>query len=202
MMARRPERGDRRPPGSVRIIGGRWRGRRLPVAEAEGLRPTTDRIRETLFNWLRPYLAGSRVADLFAGTGILGIEALSRGAASALFVEQDRRLARGIERRLETLGAGGCRVLAADAYRLLAGGEPEPFDVVFLDPPYGHGRLDELCKLLADRGWLADDALLYLEHDRRSPPRLPPGLEPRREKTAGNVRFVLLERTEPTGGAL
>ena len=201
-MARRPERGDRRPPGSVRIIGGRWRGRRLPVAEAEGLRPTTDRIRETLFNGLRPQLAGSRVADLFAGTGILGIEALSRGAASALFVERDRRLARAIENSLNTLVAGGCRVLAADAYRLLAGGEPEPFDVVFLDPPYGHGRLDELCTLLAGRGWLADDALVYLEHDRRSPPRLPPGLETRREKTAGNVRFVLLGRTEPTGGAL
>lgn len=201
-MARRPERRDRRPPGSVRIIGGRWRGRRLPVADAEGLRPTTDRIRETLFNWLRPHLAGSRVADLFAGTGVLGIEALSRGAASALFAERDRRLARAIERSLETLHAGGCRVLAADAHRLLAGGEPEPFDVVFLDPPYGHGRLDELCTLLAGRGWLADDALVYLEHDRSSPPRLPPGLETRREKIAGNVRFVLLGRTEPTGEAL
>ncbi len=201
-MARRPERDARRPPGSVRITGGRWRGRRLAVAGAEGLRPTTDRIRETLFNWLRPRLAGARVADLFAGTGILGMEALSRGAASALFVERDRGLVRAIERSIETLDAGGCRVQAADAYRLLAGGEPEPFDVVFLDPPYGHGRLDELCTLLAGRGWLADEALVYLEHDRRAPPRLPPGLEVRREKTAGNVRFVLLEKTQPTGGAL
>ena len=201
-MARRPERGERRPPGSVRIIGGRWRGRRLPVAEAEGLRPTTDRIRETLFNWLRPRLAGARVADLFAGTGILGIEALSRAAASALFVERDRRLARAIERSLAELGAEHARVQTADAYRLLARGEPVPFDVVFLDPPYGHGRLDELCTLLAGRGWLADEALVYLEHDRRAPPRLPPALEVRREKTAGNVRFVLLEKTQPTGGAL
>jgi len=201
-MARRPERDARRPPGSVRITGGRWRGRRLAVAGAEGLRPTTDRIRETLFNWLRPRLAGARVADLFAGTGILGMEALSRGAASALFVERDRRIARAIERGLAELGADHARVQAADAYRLLAGGEPEPFDVVFLDPPYGHGRLDELCTLLAGRGWLADEALVYLEHDRRAPPRLPPGLEVRREKTAGNVRFVLLEKTQPTGGAL
>lgn len=205
-MARRPERGDRRPPGSVRITGGRWRGRRLPVADAEGLRPTTDRIRETLFNWLRPALAGSRVADLFAGTGILGMEALSRGADRALFVERDRRLARAIERSLAGLDAGAAgasavRVLAADAYRLLAAGEPEPFDIVFLDPPYGHGRLDELCTLLADRGWLADDALVYLEHERRSPPRLPPGLEVRREKAAGNVRFVLLGSAGPNGGA-
>lgn len=207
-MAPRTERGDRRPPGSVRITGGRWRGRRLPVADAEGLRPTTDRIRETLFNWLRPRLGGSRVADLFAGTGILGMEALSRGAAAALFVERDRRLARAIERALAALGAGDTadesagRVLAADAYRLLADGEPERFDIVFLDPPYGHGRLDELCTLLAGRGWLADEALVYLEHDRRAPLRLPPGLEVRREKTAGNVRFVLLEKTQPTGGAL
>jgi len=197
-----PERRNARPPGSVRITGGRWRGRRLSVAEAEGLRPTTDRIRETLFNWLRPRLAGSRVADLFAGTGILGIEALSRGAATALFVERDRRLARAIERGLAGLGAGGCRVLAADAYRLLAGGDAGPFDIVFLDPPYGHGRLGELCTLLAGRGWLADDALVYLEHDRRAPPELPPGLEVWREKTAGNVRFVLLEKTESTGGSL
>jgi 16S rRNA (guanine966-N2)-methyltransferase len=173
------------------------------VADAEGLRPTTDRIRETLFNWLRPRLGGSRVADLFAGTGILGMEALSRGAAAALFVERDRRLARAIERSLAELGAAASavRVLAADAYRLLADGEPEPFDIVFVDPPYGHGRLDELCTLLAGRGWLADDALVYLEHDRRSPPRLPPGLEVRREKTAGNVRFVLLGTAGPTGGA-
>jgi 16S rRNA (guanine966-N2)-methyltransferase len=201
-MVPRPERGARRPPGSVRITGGRWRGRRLAVAGGEGLRPTTDRIRETLFNWLRPRLAGARVADLFAGTGILGMEALSRAAASALFVERDRRLARAIERSLAELGADHARVQSADAYRLLARGEPEPFDVVFLDPPYGHGRLDELCTLLAGRGWLADEALVYLEHDRRAPPRLPPGLEVRREKTAGNVRFVLLEKTQPTGGAL
>lgn len=174
----------------------------MPVADAEGLRPTTDRIRETLFNWLRPRLAGSRVADLFAGTGILGIEALSRGAGSALFVERDRGLARSLERNLAVLEAGAARVLPADAYRLLADGEPEPFDIVFLDPPYRHGRLDELCTLLAGRGWLAGDALVYLEHDRRAPPALPPGLEPWREKTAGNVRFLLLGKAGPTGGAL
>lgn len=193
-MKRRTEPGTRRPPGSVRIIGGRWRGRRVAVPDAAGLRPTTDRVRETVFNLLAPRIAGSRVADVFAGVGLLGLEALSRGAAGALFVERDRRLAEGIRRQLEELGGAGARVITGDAYRWLADAPPEPFDIIFLDPPYGHGRLAGLCTLLADRGWLADDGLVYLEHERRSPPDLPALFRPWRERTAGNVRFVLLEQ--------
>ncbi|MEJ2602977.1 MAG: 16S rRNA (guanine(966)-N(2))-methyltransferase RsmD [Gammaproteobacteria bacterium] len=191
-MARR--RAASRPPGSVRIIGGRWRGRRVSVPDVRALRPTADRIRETLFNWLTGRVAGSRIADLFAGTGILGLEALSRGAARAVFVERDRRLADGIEDHLREYGCGDARVISEDAYDWLARGVPEPFDIVFLDPPYSHGRVAELCTLLADRGWLASDALVYLEYDRRTPPEMPPSFFAWREKTAGNVRFLLLER--------
>ncbi len=185
-----------RPPGSVRVIGGRWRGRRVPVPDARALRPTPDRIRETLFNWLAARVAGSRVADLFAGTGILGLEALSRGAASAVFVERDRRLAAGIGARLGEFGCRDGHVIVADAYNWLERGAPHPFDIVFLDPPYGDGRLAELCTLLAGRGWLAAGALVYLEHDRRTPPVLPSPLRVSRSKTAGNVNFMLLEQGE------
>lgn len=198
----RDKAGVRRRPGSVRIIGGRWRGRRIAIPAAEALRPTTDRIRETLFNWLQHHLAGKRVADLFSGTGILGFEALSRGAASVLFVEQDRRLAAAIDRQLTEFGRGTSRVLAADVYELLAKGAPDSYDLVFLDPPYRHGRLGQLCTLLRREGWLAEGALVYLEHDRRSPPELPAGFELHREKTAGEVRFALLraQAVVPPGG--
>jgi 16S rRNA (guanine966-N2)-methyltransferase len=175
----------------VRIIGGRWRGRRLPVAEGAQLRPSGDRVRETLFNWLAPVLPGLRCLDLFAGTGALGIEALSRGAASAWFVERDPRVAALLEAGLGRLAAANARVISADALRFLAG-TPQPFDLVFLDPPFGAVDPGELCTLLR-RGWLAADARVYLELPRtQAVPALPPGWAVLREKVAGQVRFALL----------
>lgn len=181
----------RRPPGEVRIIGGEWRGRRIAVPDAPGLRPTGDRIRETLFNWLAAVLPGARCLDLFAGTGALGLEALSRGAAEACFVEQQPALARALEENLRRLGTRGASVTCADAFRFLAG-TARPYDLVFLDPPFGDFDLAELCTLLG-RGWLAEGARVYLEMPAgRALPELPPGWTVHREKRAGQVRFALV----------
>lgn len=184
-------------PGAVRIIGGRWRGRRLPVSGDTAVRPTGDRIRETLFNWLAPVISGTRCLDLFAGTGALGIEALSRGAAEVCFVERDPRLARLIEESLRRFDAHGARVIVADAVRFLQG-VPQPFDLVFLDPPFGAVDPGELCTLLCG-GWLAGGARIYLELPRgQALPALPQGWELLRENTAGQVRYALA--LTPAGG--
>jgi 16S rRNA (guanine966-N2)-methyltransferase len=189
-MPNKSRRGAR--SGSVRIIGGRWRGRRVPVADAEALRPTPDRVRETLFNWLAVTLPGARCLDLYAGTGVLGLEALSRGAAEAVFVEQVQAVARQLEQSLAMLAARNARVVAADAATFLQG-SAAAFDIVFLDPPYGTG-LGNLCTLLG-RGWLAPGARVYLESSRAEAlPELPAGWQLLREKTAGQVRFALAER--------
>jgi 16S rRNA (guanine966-N2)-methyltransferase len=179
-----------KPRGEVRIIGGTWRGRRLPVIDAHGLRPTADRIRETLFNWLAPVVSGMSCLDLYAGTGALGLEALSRGAAAVCFVERQVAVARALEDSLHRLGATGATVLTADALRFLAG-PPRPFDLVFLDPPFGEVDPGDLCTLLA-KGWLSANARVYLEMPRGTGlPELPPEWEVLREKTAGQVRYAL-----------
>ena len=161
MRRRQPSPRRSGPPGSVRIIGGRWRGRRLELVDGAELRPTPDRVRETLFNWLVPVLPGARCLDLYAGTGVLGLEALSRGAAEGWFVERDARCRggnRGDAAALEQPGNGDPnevpgRVLATDAKRWLGKPPPTTFDLVFLDPPYAANTLADLCTLLAC-GWL------------------------------------------------
>jgi 16S rRNA (guanine966-N2)-methyltransferase len=186
------------PPGSVRIIAGEWRGRRIEVAPGTSIRPTPDRVRETLFNWLAPVLPGMYCLDLYAGTGVLGLEALSRGAAGSWFVEQDTEAARALESALDRLAGAGStpgrdrgRVLRADARSWLAGSPPRSFGLVFLDPPYQADELGNLCTLLA-RGWLAPQAWVYLETSRdRALPALPAGWQLHREREAGEVRFAL-----------
>jgi 16S rRNA (guanine966-N2)-methyltransferase len=180
--------------GSVRIIAGRWRGRRIPVPDVPGLRPTGDRVRETLFNWLAPELPGARCLDLFAGSGALGLEALSRDAAAACFVDRDRRATEALRVLLGTLGVVNARLVASDAEAFLRG-TPEPWDVVFLDPPFAAADLGKLCTLLA-AGWVRPGSRVYLETDRRNAlPALPPGWELHRESTAGEVRFALARAT-------
>lgn len=152
-------------PGKVRIIGGRWRGTRLPVAEAEGLRPTSDRARETLFNWLAPILPGARVLDLFAGSGALGFEALSRGAREAVLVERDAMMAESLRQTVAKLRAEGeAQVVVADALAFLRAPLHGRFDLVFLDPPFAAALWPSAFAALPP--WLADDAWLYVE----SPP--------------------------------
>jgi 16S rRNA (guanine966-N2)-methyltransferase len=150
------------PPGQVRIVGGRWRGTRLPVPDAEGFRPSADRVRETLFNWLQPVLPGARVLDLFAGSGALGLESLSRGAREAVLVENDPMLAKQLHASIERLGAEAeARVVRADAIAWLQVPLFGQFDVVFLDPPFGAGLWKPALARLSP--WLSPEAWLYLE---------------------------------------
>ncbi|WP_304526355.1 16S rRNA (guanine(966)-N(2))-methyltransferase RsmD [Halomonas sp. I5-271120] len=178
----------RRDAGRLRIIGGDYRRRTLPVLDHPGLRPTPGRVRETLFNWLANATAGARVLDLFAGTGALGLEALSRGAREALFIEQSAPVARALESNIATLGANG-RVITADAKAVLGdalGGDADPFDLVFLDPPFRQDLAEESCRRLVDGGLLATGAWVYLEVEAELTPSVPEGWMLHREVRAGD----------------
>ena len=180
----------------VRIIGGRWRGVPLTFPAMAQLRPTPDRVRETLFNWLQPVIAGARCLDLFAGSGALGIEALSRGAAQVAFVERDPTVGRHLSSELRRLGVAEAHVTVSDALQFLSGAA-QPFDIVFLDPPYAADLLEPACRLLAQQGWLAPDAHIYLECPAQGGlPVLPAGWLVHRAKRAGEVGYHLL-RTPP-----
>jgi len=154
--------------GKLRIISGRWRGRRLVVPELAGLRPTGDRVREVLFNLLQGDIRGARCLDLFAGTGALGLEAASRGASSVVFVEQDRRSCEQL-RAISDAWPGGevLRVVQADATRWLERAEG-PFDIAFVDPPFSAGLYGITLQALARPGLLAPGAKIYVESDARS----------------------------------
>ena len=199
----------------LRIIGGTWRGRRLRFPAQAAIRPTPDRVRETLFNWLGPAVAGARCLDLFAGSGALGLEALSRGAAWVQFIERDSVTARELGRVLEEWGAGEAQrgnesrpehgvsgtgdVRRADALAWLAdrpgGDEQRPFDIVFVDPPFDSGLAAAAVERLESGGWLAEGALIYLEHAARTGlPALPAGWSVRKSGRAGEVGYHLLER--------
>jgi len=183
---------DKSSPNRLRIIGGRWRGVPITFAPVAALRPSPDRVRETLFNWLQPLIADARCLDLFAGSGALGIEALSRGASHVAFVESEPRVARHLEETLRRLGASQAEIHRVDALKYLDGA-PQPFDIVFLDPPYASGLLQEICHKLAAGGWLAPQACIYLESAADQPlPVLPAGWSVHRAKRAGQVGYHLL----------
>lgn len=178
-------------PNRVRVIGGQWRGRSLVVPPLPAVRPTPDRVRETLFNWLQSTIAGARCLDLFAGTGALGIEALSRGAAEVVFVDQAPQVGRHLRATLETLRADNASVHVADAMQYLQGA-PRPFDIVFLDPPFESDLLAGILERLA-RGWLAPEAFVYVECPAdKDLPALPSGWQVHRAKRAGQVGYHLL----------
>jgi 16S rRNA (guanine966-N2)-methyltransferase len=178
-------------PGQLRIVGGRFRGRRLPIPDQPGLRPTPDRVRETLFNWLAPVLPGARCLDLFAGSGALGLEAASRGAGEVVLVERSNPVVSQLRSNVLSLGAEGIQVIQADALAWLERA-PNPFNLVFLDPPFAQGLLGPACDRLAQGGWLAPAARIYLETDARTGfPLLPAPWELVRDRTAGQVRFGL-----------
>ena len=179
---------------TLRIIGGEWRGRRIRFPGEGGIRPTPDRVRETLFNWLMAKVAGSRCLDLFAGSGALGLEALSRGAAHATFVERDRRNVAGLREITSRLAPGRSKVIEAEALAWLAG-PAQAFDIVFLDPPFADGLLADAMRLLEARGWLAADAFIYLEMPAKAgAPALPAGWSMHRTGRAGAVGYHLARR--------
>lgn len=183
------------PAGKVRIIGGHWRGTRLDVADVPGLRPSADRVRETLFNWLQPMLPGARVLDLFAGTGALGLEALSRGAREALLVERDPKSAASLQATVARLKAENqATVVRADALAFLRTPLHGRFDLVFVDPPFA----DHLwpAALAALPPWLSPQAWLYLESPADAAVEPGPGWSLHRQGSTREARYALFRRAD------
>lgn len=201
-MAKRPivkaKQASSQSAGQIRIIGGKWRGRKLPVPDSPGLRPTTDRVRETLFNWLAPMIQGARCLDCFAGSGALGLEALSRYAGEAILLEADRHVAKQLSSNLTLLSAENGQVVHTNSLQWLA--QPgQPFNLVFLDPPFRKGLLAETIDLLEQFNWLAADAWIYVEAEAESAAAdVPASWQLHREKIAGQVAYRLYIRNKPT----
>jgi 16S rRNA (guanine966-N2)-methyltransferase len=181
----------------LRIIGGTWRGRKLRFPASEAIRPTPDRVRETLFNWLGAAVRGAQCLDLFAGSGALGLEALSRGAAHVTFIERDAAAAQALSMLLTEWQAADARVVRADALRYLAG-VARPLDIVFLDPPFGSQLLGAAAALLEERHWLKAGALIYVECAARDGlPQLAASWQPLKAKQAGEVGYHLFAHAAP-----
>lgn len=178
--------------GRVRIIGGRWRGTKLDVPGAPGLRPTADRVRETLFNWLQPHVPGARCLDLFAGSGALGFEAASRGAAQCVLVERDAGIARGLRATAARLHADAVQVVDTDALAWLRATPSSAFDIVFLDPPFAAGLHAAACERLGP--WLAPEAWIYVESPRDAGIAVPADWRLHREGHTREVRYALHHR--------
>ncbi len=184
----------------LRIIGGRWRGRRWQFPAGTDIRPTPDRVRETLFNWLMQVTPGSQCLDVFAGSGALGLEALSRGAAAVTFIETDRQSAASLRERLRDWSAEGATVIDGDALAWLEQSAVTPVDVVFLDPPFAAGLLPRAFAALGSRGWLKDGAQVYAECAAGDSPLAAagPGWTVHRSGQAGEVGYHLLKRVTAT----
>jgi 16S rRNA (guanine966-N2)-methyltransferase len=181
----------------LRIIGGAWRGRKIEFAAVPGLRPTPNRVRETLFNWLTPVLRDAACLDLFAGSGVLGLEAASRGAGSCVLVERDARVVAMLRAQVSRLAAEQMEVVAADALQWL-GGAARPFDIVFIDPPFHSGLLQGCVDRLEQHGWLAASAWIYIESEAGTELHLPPYWQWYRDKQAGQVSYRLARRAAAT----
>ncbi|CAM3154617.1 16S rRNA (guanine(966)-N(2))-methyltransferase RsmD [Vibrio rarus] len=180
--------------GSIRIISGLWRGRKLPVHDAEGLRPTTDRVKETLFNWIASDIPNARCLDLFAGSGGLGFESASRQAAEVTLIELNATAFQQLQKNASTVKATNINVLNQNSLNFLK--QPaKPYDIVFIDPPFRQGLLAESIELLESNGWLNSQALIYIETEKElQMPTLPNNWQLHREKVAGQVRFQLFIR--------
>ncbi|OOF50086.1 16S rRNA (guanine(966)-N(2))-methyltransferase RsmD [Rodentibacter genomosp. 1] len=184
------------PKGEVRIIAGLWRGRKLPVLNAEGLRPTGDRVKETLFNWLMPYIHNAKCLDGFAGSGSLGIEALSRQAEKVTFLEKDKTVAHQLKRNLQTLKCTveQAQVLNQSCLDFLKQPQNQPhFNVVFLDPPFHFGLAEQAIRLLVENNWLYPNALIYVETEKENHLTPPENWTLLKEKTTGMVSYRLYQ---------
>ncbi|HID8368271.1 TPA: 16S rRNA (guanine(966)-N(2))-methyltransferase [Providencia stuartii] len=190
-MAKKPQSASL---GQIRIIGGKWRGRKLPVRDSEGLRPTTDRIKETLFNWLMPIIREARCLDCFAGSGSLGFEALSRFADSVTFIELDKQNAQLLTENKARLQSDNANIINGNSLEIL-GQNGTPFDVVFIDPPFRKGLLSDTIQLLEKNQWLADESWIYVESEAESLlTDIPTNWQLHREKIAGQVAYRLFIR--------
>jgi 16S rRNA (guanine966-N2)-methyltransferase len=189
-------RGQGKSAGKIRIIAGKYKGRKLPVLMAEGLRPTTDRVKETVFNWLMPYLSQANCLDCFAGSGGLGFEALSRGAAQVTLVELNRAAAKQLLENKELLKADNLTVVNSDALAFLkaelTASAAKPFDLVFLDPPFRQQLVEQAAQLLNHYG-LAEQALIYVEMEAESTQVIPVNWQLLKEKLAGQVIYRLYQ---------
>lgn len=179
-------------PQQLRIIGGEWRGRRLNVIESEGLRPTPDRVRETVFNWLQAWVPGASCLDLFAGTGALCLEALSRGAKHVVMIEKAKTVAENLQQNVQQLGTDAATVINDDSQHYLQG-QVEVFDIVFVDPPFKRSDLIETSMVtLNKRGWIKTGSWVYIESPSEAgAPNLPSGWMLERSKIAGQVGYHL-----------
>jgi len=192
-------RGAKQATPQLRIIGGQWRGRKLQFPDRPGLRPTGDRIRETLFNWLGPHLQAAKCLDLFAGSGALGMEALSRGAAHCDFVDADREAITAVGRHLNTLDATQCSTVSCDMAEHYLRQTNGTWDIVFVDPPFDARLGESSLTQLAHSGRLAEASRVYFETSRSQPEPIPAGLyDVLREKTTGDVCYRLLSPRQST----
>lgn len=185
----------KRGNNQLRIIGGQWRSRKLAFPDVPGLRPTPDRVRETLFNWLAPVIAGAHVLDAYSGSGALLFEALSRGASSAVALERDSAACRSLQQNLTTLAAENARIVQTNSLDFLGQPASQRFDLVFVDPPFHQDMLVQSCQLLEKNGWLNSDAWIYSESE--LPPsnlQMPANWRLHREKHAGLVYYALWQR--------
>lgn len=181
--------------GQLRIIGGEWRSRQFSFPMAQGLRPTPNRVRETLFNWLAPYVEGAHALDCFTGSGALFLEALSRGASSALALDSNSDAVASLRQILATLKCSNGQVLQANALQYLESQPATPYDLLFLDPPFSQDLLAPACALLEEKGWLARDAWIYTESETApSTLGMPGNWRLHREQKAGQVYYALWER--------
>ncbi|MCG9779105.1 16S rRNA (guanine(966)-N(2))-methyltransferase RsmD [Photobacterium damselae] len=200
MTKRRQQTGKKpqnnRQSGFVRIISGQWRGRKLPVHDVEGLRPTTDRVKETLFNWLAQDIYQAKCLDLFAGSGSLSFEALSRGAESLTMIELDQKAAAQLKQNLTAIGATNATLHNTNSVNFLnqAG---TPHDLVFIDPPFRQDLIQQVIAALEANHWLSPNALIYIEAEKElGSIDVPPSWHLYREKTAGQVCYRLFIREE------
>ncbi len=182
----------------LRIIGGQWRGRKLSFADGDGLRPTMDRVRETLFNWLQAEIAGARCLDMFSGSGALGFEALSRYAAQVVMIDKNPQAVRAIRNNLKLLDTDKAQLLQMDARAYLNSlikdsDTNKKFDIVFLDPPFNKDLVGSFCQLLAQADCLSEQASIYIELEKKNPlPDLPENWRVIKEKKAGQLAYYLI----------
>ncbi len=189
-------RGQGKSAGQIRIIAGKHKGRKLPVLMAEGLRPTTDRVKETVFNWLMPYIHQANCLDCFAGSGSLGFEAMSRGANQVTLVELNRSAAKQLQTNKDLINADNIAVINADALSYLkedgSSASQKAFDLVFLDPPFRKQLVEQAAQLLNGYG-LAEDALIYVEMEAESSQVIPANWHLLKEKVTGQVIYQLYQ---------